>query len=292
MGDMGTPDWTRSVCSAPAVVSSQESCTCQPYAGLPMYVLLDMQSRTFADRFIAVAFCWYNISSIVNSLVYFDQFSLLTTRSILLVCLGMVVLLGGVWVVSAPGSGDGGEGVDVGSWDDEGHGEIFLRHDHDASSAEAGHESRRVSMDIPDITEPGTSPRPPPLSLPASPRLPRQWPSLHTSTSASAAAQRKSTILSPPIGASGFAIGISAASPGFSLLPRRRIASGASGFSDTVTRAQAMRRTVSEGDDGTAAWEAVHPPLDDTERSGAEQVAGSRPSARKRWAWIRRLIRP
>lgn len=63
----------------------------------------------------SVAFCFYNISSIVNGLVYFDQFSLLSTLHLCLVMVGMVVLLAGVWIVSLPPGGE----VDVGSWDEE-----------------------------------------------------------------------------------------------------------------------------------------------------------------------------
>ncbi|KAL6309955.1 hypothetical protein BKA93DRAFT_722247 [Sparassis latifolia] len=61
-----------------------------------------------------LAFCFYNLSSILNSLVYFDQFSLLSTTHILLVSLGIFVLLAGVFVVSFPSTGS--YGVDVGTW--------------------------------------------------------------------------------------------------------------------------------------------------------------------------------
>ncbi|EIM83506.1 uncharacterized protein STEHIDRAFT_170767 [Stereum hirsutum FP-91666 SS1] len=62
-----------------------------------------------------LAFCFYNLSSIVNGLVYFDQVSLLPTSHLLLVILGIAILLGGVWVVSF----HAGPGVDVGSWNEE-----------------------------------------------------------------------------------------------------------------------------------------------------------------------------
>ncbi|KAI0735152.1 hypothetical protein C8Q76DRAFT_791725 [Earliella scabrosa] len=61
-----------------------------------------------------LAFCFYNLSSIVNGLVYFDQFSLLSTTHLLLVLLGISVLLAGVWVISFPP--EGGRGVDIGTW--------------------------------------------------------------------------------------------------------------------------------------------------------------------------------
>lgn len=59
------------------------------------------------------AFCFYNLSSIVNGLVYFDQFSLIPPVHLYLVILGIFVLLGGVWVVSIQ---SGGGGIDVGTW--------------------------------------------------------------------------------------------------------------------------------------------------------------------------------
>ncbi|PPQ63786.1 hypothetical protein CVT24_004328 [Panaeolus cyanescens] len=63
------------------------------------------------------AFCFYNLSSIVNGLVYFDQISLIKPLHLGLVVLGIFVLLGGVWIVSIQ---SGGGGVDVGSWNEEG----------------------------------------------------------------------------------------------------------------------------------------------------------------------------
>lgn len=47
------------------------------------------------------AFCFYNFSSILNGLVYFDQARHLPGRNVALVVIGMIVLLGGVWAVSA-----------------------------------------------------------------------------------------------------------------------------------------------------------------------------------------------
>ena len=60
-----------------------------------------------------MAFCFYNLSSIINGLVYFDQFALIPQIHLILVIVGIVILLGGVWVVSIQ-SGEGG--VDVGTW--------------------------------------------------------------------------------------------------------------------------------------------------------------------------------
>ncbi|KAF5355626.1 hypothetical protein D9756_003769 [Leucocoprinus leucothites] len=62
------------------------------------------------------AFCFYNLSSIVNGLVYFDQVQFIKASHLCLVGLGIVILLGGVWVVSIH---SGGGGVDVGTWSEE-----------------------------------------------------------------------------------------------------------------------------------------------------------------------------
>jgi hypothetical protein len=64
---------------------------------------------------LQAAFCFYNLSSIVNGLVYFDQFSLIPPLHLGLVILGIIVLLGGVWVVSIQsGSGE----IDAESWNE------------------------------------------------------------------------------------------------------------------------------------------------------------------------------
>lgn len=65
---------------------------------------------------LLAAFCFYNLSSIVNGLVYFNQLSLIPPLYLFLVALGIVILLAGVWVVSIQA---GGGGVDVGTWDEE-----------------------------------------------------------------------------------------------------------------------------------------------------------------------------
>ena len=72
------------------------------------------ETATYNDDI--AAFCFYNLSSIVNGLVYFDQFSLIPPLYLGLVTLGIFVLLCGVWVVSIH---SGGGGVDVGTWNEE-----------------------------------------------------------------------------------------------------------------------------------------------------------------------------
>ncbi|KIJ68446.1 hypothetical protein HYDPIDRAFT_36916 [Hydnomerulius pinastri MD-312] len=62
------------------------------------------------------AFCFYNFSSILNGLVYFNQLNQLPGLNIGLVVLGMLILLAGVWAVSAQA------GVDPTYPDEQGHG--------------------------------------------------------------------------------------------------------------------------------------------------------------------------
>ncbi|KAG1749978.1 uncharacterized protein EDB91DRAFT_1334289 [Suillus paluster] len=52
------------------------------------------------------AFCFYNFSSIINGLVYFNQLGQLPGWHLILVIVGMFVLLAGVWAVSAQANVD------------------------------------------------------------------------------------------------------------------------------------------------------------------------------------------
>ncbi|KAI0365264.1 hypothetical protein BV20DRAFT_973458 [Pilatotrama ljubarskyi] len=98
--------------------------------GLVVFALLQLwymhKSLVLADPTLVcpLAFCFYNLSSIVNGLVYFDQFSLLSTTHLLLVLLGIVILLSGVWIISFPPGGGGG--VEVGAWAEESATEMEL----------------------------------------------------------------------------------------------------------------------------------------------------------------------
>ncbi|KAF8807402.1 hypothetical protein BYT27DRAFT_7338106 [Phlegmacium glaucopus] len=89
--------------------------------GLILFALLQLwylhKALILADPTLVCpsAFCFYNLSSIVNGLVYFDQFSLIPPVHLGLVILGIFILLGGVWVVSIH---SGGGGVDVGTWNE------------------------------------------------------------------------------------------------------------------------------------------------------------------------------
>ncbi|KAG2023499.1 hypothetical protein CC2G_001146 [Coprinopsis cinerea AmutBmut pab1-1] len=90
--------------------------------GLVVFALLQLwylhKALILADPTLVCpsAFCFYNLSSILNGLVYFNQLSLIRPLHLLLVSLGIIVLLCGVWVVSIQA---GGGVVDVTPWTDE-----------------------------------------------------------------------------------------------------------------------------------------------------------------------------
>ncbi|KAF5314122.1 hypothetical protein D9611_006806 [Ephemerocybe angulata] len=90
--------------------------------GLVIFALLQLwylhKALILADPTLVCpsAFCFYNLSSIVNGMVYFNQLSLIKPLHLGLVILGIFVLLGGVWVVSIQ---SGGGGVDIGTWSGE-----------------------------------------------------------------------------------------------------------------------------------------------------------------------------
>ncbi|KAJ6519813.1 hypothetical protein C8R45DRAFT_886642 [Mycena sanguinolenta] len=234
------------------------------------------------------AFCFYNLSSIVNGLVYFDQFSLIPPLHLGLVVLGIFVLLGGVWVVSIHSGGS-----DADSWSDE------ESVDSDAESepqqvAEPEDNSRvettrpplfsrsRSELNVytapPDEEEALRSPMstmstPLPMSPPpvrgsglglygGSGRRPRSS-HIRAQTAASTFSEMPSPsapVPNPVIALrAGLQIGLSPVSPGFGIA-RGRIGSGlhqSYAFGDVVEQAQAAtarrarerrRRTVSEGD--------------------------------------------
>ena len=55
-----------------------------------------------------LAFCFYNLSSIISGLIYYDQWTQLSNLQFGLVGLGTAVLLAGVWIVSFQGTGECG----------------------------------------------------------------------------------------------------------------------------------------------------------------------------------------
>ncbi|PFH54471.1 hypothetical protein AMATHDRAFT_83004 [Amanita thiersii Skay4041] len=73
--------------------------------GLAVFAILQLwymhKALVFADPTLVCpsAFCFYNLSSIVNGLVYFNQFSLIPSLHLSLIIIGIFILLGGVWIV-------------------------------------------------------------------------------------------------------------------------------------------------------------------------------------------------
>jgi hypothetical protein len=234
-----------------------------------------------------LAFCFYNLSSIVNGLVYFDQISLLPASHLVLVTVGIIILLGGVWAVSL-------QAVDVGTWTSS--------DDVDVSLVEDG-----VAI---DTSLPECEPTPP-CPVPQTPE--REHPRSHSETAASPPPRsplspRRRThhlpgqcslggtlpIGSPPsaVPAPGFSIGLSPASPGFVIVPRerRRCVSGQSLGDpwDEVIRRVHTRRIVSD---------ANVLPADEAERGRDEDGENDRTNpggrtilARGRWKRLRNLI--
>ncbi|KAI9063080.1 hypothetical protein FKP32DRAFT_1628753 [Trametes sanguinea] len=113
---------------------------------LVVFALLQLwymhKSLVLADPTLVcpLAFCFYNLSSIVNGLVYFDQFSLLPVSHLLLVGLGIVILLSGVWIISFPPGG--GSGVAISTWTEGESTEMELTgEDSDIEAQEDEHEA-------------------------------------------------------------------------------------------------------------------------------------------------------
>ncbi|TDL28430.1 hypothetical protein BD410DRAFT_811560 [Rickenella mellea] len=244
----------------------------------------------FADPTIVcpLAFCFYNLSSIVNGLVYFDQFGLLTTLHLALVSLGIVILLGGVWLVTFQA---GGGGVDVGTWQEEDEVDSESFTDLTVSEQRPTHSRIITSPAQLETPEPVSTPFPttstgdtsalddetdatPPTS-PLSQRMRRRrsrFTSFLQPTDSHAAVGGSSTLNLP---GGGFSIGLSPVSPGFALLPQRRV----SGLRSVVRRA-AMRRTVSESDINGVSEEAGEASL------SAERERLRKAKAKARWKWL------
>ncbi|KAI0321340.1 hypothetical protein OF83DRAFT_1198753 [Amylostereum chailletii] len=269
--------------------------------GLAAFALLQLwyfhKALKLADPTIVcpLAFCFYNLSSIINGLVYFDQFSLIAPLHLCLVALGIVILLGGVWAVSF-------QAVDVGMWNGEGDEESVLD------------EEIIVEPIAPLILEstPPRSSTPPSdedtfgspsthrgrvMEREASPETPNLSMILGSSSQQGTLspqdrhrARRRHTLISDhssPPPTPGFSIGLSPVSPGFSLVPRerRRRVSGNGGWRESV---RSPRRAVSEGN--------VLPPRDEEDGPASPTQGGeeSRPlvagKAKGRWRWLRSLV--
>jgi hypothetical protein len=322
--------------------------------GLIAFALLQLwylhKSLILADPTLVcpLAFCFYNLSSIFNGLVYYDQFALLSTVHLLLVLLGIAILLGGVWAVSMqPG---GSRRVEVGTWQEGA--EVLtaevLGEESTVAAAGAGVEvrveaaSRRGSLAghiaaanrIRRRTEEGFSPHADeeegisplrgdtttPFPSLRSPTLrstgigpgsgPRHSPTRNRRESRPYAdlgyghpvRSKWSRIFDGGEGTTttGLSIGLSATSPGFALVPRRRVSSSAfssgggsgrdgnegSGGGEVMGRS---RRAVSESD---AHWQGV----DVHSANAASGTMGDSPPvatgdegarSRKQWGWFK-----
>ncbi|KAG8741002.1 hypothetical protein FRC10_003461 [Ceratobasidium sp. 414] len=268
----------------------------------PRKALPCAQAQLFADHPTnAVAFCFYNLSSIVNGLVYFDQISELTPLQLSLVVLGIFVLLGGVWAVSIQQGG----GVKEGAWVEEDSDQEEVERTVTFRDTFSGSEhsleplldpSRPVVISPNAVSETSSQD---PFQDPSAPTQYASGPlgesaptlappsrrrsihirtgSLDNSSPAPISPQRRSqtrprygTLLGAgaPAGAlvaPGFSIGLSPVSPGFALIPRARRRLGL--------------RSISEGS-------AADGPDETHVRTGGNENGGP---ARRKWRWVRNL---
>ncbi|ORX35726.1 hypothetical protein BD324DRAFT_657206 [Kockovaella imperatae] len=184
-------------------------------------------SLTFASPALIcpLAFCFFNLSSIFDGLVFYDQFGSLRPYQIALVSIGVAILLVGVWVVSLiRPAGQGG--IEVGTWVED-----------DESVCDGADPTDGFSVfgeDINDDPEEIVSPMsdqpidhttPPRLSQTTSSQPPSPTSPTSLLSPLSPGARRRhppryGTLISEyaPLGApTGFSIGLGAASPGFVL---------------------------------------------------------------------------
>ncbi|GJJ09685.1 hypothetical protein Clacol_003909 [Clathrus columnatus] len=205
-----------------------------------------------------LAFCFYNLSSILNGLVYYDQFGSLSTLHLGLVILGLCILLAGVWAVSVT-SGNGG--VEPGTWQEGAEDveeEVLV--EEPSSYPEQHGRSMTEGAGSSSMSQSGS------LASPVGRRKfflrKQRYPSL-----LSVGGNEGSSG-----GVGGLSIGLSATSPGFALKPtKRRIPSGqrANALFHAANR-MGMRRTVSEADVG---------------------MAGGSIRARARWKWLQNVFK-
>lgn len=205
-------------------------------AGLAVAAVLQLVYLNYSLAFASpalicpLAFCFYNLASIFDGLVFYDQFGRLKPHQLVLVSVGTAILLVGVWTVSAvQPTGDGG--VEVGTWVeeewtpwldeeavvDEPIDETFdeLEAAEDATILET-EEPADSDHDHPVRAVPPTSVTVPPrsASVPSSPQSPV------SPTQPRRKRLRFGTLipeLAPAGAPTGFAFGIGAASPGFAL---------------------------------------------------------------------------
>jgi len=302
--------------------------------GLVAFALLQLwylnKALVMADPTIVcpLAFCFYNLSSIVNGLVYFNQFSLLSTTHLLLVVVGIVILLGGVWVVSI----QAGPGVDVGTWNEDDVEEeeeviesiqplIFEqpasgpasptregpgRSESESPRASRAHRLGPLPIERQTVSESTMLP-PSRLSMPTSPRS--EATQTGTMLSPTRARRRRPTIsgvsgehvMSPPPTA-GFSIGLSPVSPGFAIVPRER-RRRVSVISTGAGTSNASGNETVRNDEGGGRWRNMvravgmrrtvsegHVTRGDVEAPGEGHQEEGRGKAKGRWRWLRGLV--
>jgi len=159
------------------------------------------------------------MSSYVDGLVFYSQFSELAPHQIALVTIGIAVLLVGVWSVSAIESETGEGGVHLGSWADEA--------DCSADEDEASPIWTESFTDEPSGDEISLLVDGYGDEMPSSPRSATYTPPLSPSIAVSSRRRRSSGYqarygtllpeLAPPGVPAGFSIGFNTSSPGFTL---------------------------------------------------------------------------
>ncbi|KAH7104390.1 hypothetical protein BKA62DRAFT_505846 [Auriculariales sp. MPI-PUGE-AT-0066] len=255
-----------------------------------------------------LAFCFYNISSILNGLIYFDQFSQLGTGHIALVIVGIFVLLSGVGALSAREHGielgtwfEGGDALDAAIISDDMEG--VPRADVTVTTpGPADPRAMRFSNSPPilstrraatSVASPEDEDEPPAAHMSMSETLPRR-PSAHGRMPSAPllgmhGRRRSGMFLEPPtagaqnatsFGAGGLSIGLSPISPGFALVPRRRVSAvGAKGlgFASVVRAAMGSgRRALTDFTSQSAAAD-----------SGAAAEPAARTQSGWQWQWLR-----
>lgn len=270
-----------------------------------------------------VAFCFYNLSSILNGLVYYDQFAALSVTHLLLVVLGIAVLLGGVWAVSIQ---SGGSRLEVGTW--QGGDEVLTAEALNIPSAAASpvvvppsppsptgtrwpsnvrrgqaytdEPTQLEGLDeVPSLQlqEPGQTLTLFPLS-PSSSTSPTQLVSPTSPTRRRRLSHRWTGLLTnDPDGrgsVGGLSIGIGATSPGFAIVPtrRRRVSQ-----ESVEAWRRASRRTVSESDALGVAGVSVHSLVEGGQaqalqaREIAEDAPRTAPPMQRFVSAVRRMFR-
>jgi hypothetical protein len=238
-------------------------------------------SRYDTLTLVTGAFCFYNVSSILNGLIYFDQFRLIPSLYLGLVSLGTAILLAGVWIVSVQPNG---EGIAVDGWETE-----------SASVSDVGvitEEPIEPAQATEDVVSSRLSEHPPddwpqvPADSEVEPFPPlydsQRRPSMNVNTSIPHHKRFSTGPLSPTgMGLGGLQIGLSAVSPGFAIRPEHRGTRRRLSSLQAEEGAQAsIRRTTSEG----------NPPLDgDIEaQHNSSPPEPSKPKNRRRWRWFKR----